>query len=243
MPTVILQHSPTDGPGRLGDALRRLGHKMDIRRIDLHGPSALPTDTDEIDALIILGGPQNVSEDHPWIKPELDLIRAAHAQRLPIVGICLGHQLIAHALGGEVAPAATPEFGLVKVSQHPIANTDTILAGVPWITHQFQTHAQEVAKAPPDATVLQFSKDCKVQSFRCGLRTYGFQYHFEYSSQAIDSAIKGSFGQSVMAKLGLSAEQVRAQAAEHAETFARIADRLSGNIAAYMLPLLSTTKG
>src|SRR5206468_4056424 len=102
-------------------------------------------------------------------------------------------QLIARALGGEVAPMAggKHEWGFHRFVQTPAGNTDTILAGIPWGTWQFQMHGQEVSKPPEGATILQSSAACRVQAFRTGLRTYGFQYHFEIMRDRLDGAAAG----------------------------------------------------
>ncbi len=238
MAIIVLQHSDVDTLGRLGPVLRDLGHKLDVRRPDRAGASALPTDYDSVHALIVLGGPQNVGDDLPWMAPELAYIKGAHARQLPVLGICLGHQMIASALGGEVSVAAQPEFGYCAIRTNVPGQTDTLLAGVPWNAMVFQTHAREVSKLPPDAALLQSSNDCKVQSFRVGLRTYGFQYHFEVAPSEVEAHIKTAAAQAAMAARSLTAQGVRQQAAEHADIATRVGTRLCDNIATVMFPMM-----
>ncbi len=238
MAIIVLQHSDVDTLGRLGPSLRDLGHKLDVRRPDRHGVSALPTDYDSVHALIVLGGPQNVGDELPWMAPELEYIKGAHARQLPLLGICLGHQMIAAALGGEVTVAAKPEFGYCAIRTGVPGQTDTMLAGVPWNAMVFQTHAREVSKLPPDATLLQSSVDCKVQSFRVGLRTYGFQYHFEVTPSEVDAHCKTASAQAAMSARGLTLDAVRRQAAEHADIASRVGTRLCDNISMVMFPML-----
>jgi GMP synthase (glutamine-hydrolysing) len=243
MPIVVLQHAASDPIGRLGPVLRDHALKLDIRRLDLAGSGArsaeqtsVPVDLDGVDGVISLGGPMNVGDDTPWMQAELALIRAAHARQLPVLGICLGAQLVASALGGEVG-AGTPEFGFCEIKQTPPGNTDRILAGVPWTARVFQAHAQEVKKLPEGATILQSSAACRVQCFSVGLRTYGFQYHFECDKPGIDTFLADRWSQELMAKLGLGPGDVQRQRDEHDDAYTRLGKRISTNIASFMFPL------
>lgn len=242
MSIIVFQHGPDVGPMRLGAALRDLACTLDIRRLDL-APSRpgdprcrVPPDFDNVEGVVSLGGGQNVGENHPWMDAEIGYLREAHRRQLPLVGICLGCQLIAHALGGKVGPMNKPEWGFTTVTQHPIANTETILAGVPWATPQFQAHGQEVKELPAGATLLQSSPACQVQSFRAGLRTYAFQYHFEFDRAGI-AAVCGPGGAGVPPASGLDIAVIDRQMKESYDTFARVSDRLCDNLAAYLFPV------
>jgi len=238
MAIIIFQHSPLGTPGRLGLTLRDHGSKLDIRRLDLP-PSRtnphVPADFDNVDGVVSLGGPQNVGDAHPWMQPEIEFLRETHKRQLPLLGICLGHQLIAAALGGKVGPIEKPEWGFQEVRQLPIANTDTVLAGMPWTTRQFQAHGQEVKELPPGATLLESSTQCKVQSFRAGLRTYSFQYHFECDREMTTRFAESSRDE--LALLGLDPGAIKAQGDQHYDRFAVVADRLCVNIAAFLFPV------
>ncbi len=102
MAIVVFQHADECRPGRLGLTLRDHGFRLDIRRVDRG--DAIPPDFDNIDGVVSLGGPQYVTDSHAWIQRELDFLAKAHERGLPVVGICLGAQLIGKALGGEVGP-------------------------------------------------------------------------------------------------------------------------------------------
>jgi GMP synthase (glutamine-hydrolysing) len=229
MSILVFQHGAHVGPVRLGRILRDHACTLDIRRLDLMSSRPgdprwrVPADFDGIDAVVSLGGEQNVGEDHPWMQAQIEYLREAHARQLPLVGICLGCQLIAHALGGKVGPMDQPELGFTAVTQHPIANTETILAGIPWSMPQFQAHGHEVKELPAGATLLQSSAACNVQSYRVGLRTYAFQYHFEFDRAAIDS-IAGDGARS-------------SEFDEFFPTFDRLSDRLCLNLAMYLFPI------
>ncbi len=239
MPILIFQHTSTEHAGRLALTLRDHARKMDVRRLDLRESRAnphIPTDFDGIEGIISLGGQMNVGDDLPWMQREIEFLAAAHKRNMPIVGICLGAQLIAKALGGAVAPmAGGPEWGMAPVRQFPVANTDTILAGIPWEVPQFHAHGQEVASLPPGATALQASDKCKVQSFRAGLRTYGFQYHFECDLAMIRDFLTS--GDPQMAASGLTAESAMEEARMQYDMYARTSDRLAVNLATYLFPM------
>ena len=239
MAIIVFQHAPSENAGRLGATLRDHGKVLDVRRLDLPvgGPLRnrhVPLDFENIDGVISLGGAMNVDEFLPWIKPEMEFLREAHRLNLPVVGVCLGAQLIAKALGGQVGKMDNDgaEWGMAQVKQHPIANTDTILAGVPWTTPEMHAHGYEVKSLPPGATVLQFSSKCKVQSFRAGLRTYGFQYHFECDMPMIEAFFRPD--EPLIARAGASVTEGLEEAKRQYPEYARIADRLCVNLATYL---------
>ena len=236
MSIIVLQHSDRCRPGRLGLTLRDHAFKLDIIRPDEGDP--LPTDLDDVDGVISLGGPQNVDEGHAWLDRERAFLRAAHEASLPIVGICLGHQLLAEALGGEVGPMEAPEVGFTPVSIGSPGQTDTILAGVAWRTPQFQRHRYEVKKLPPGAQLLASSEKCKVQVFRAGMRSYGFQYHFEADRAMIDSFM--SDARTDLHQSGATTDEFARSLERHYEMFSRLADRVCINIATYLIPRVAT---
>ena len=241
MAIVVLQHAESDSLGRLAPIFRDMAHKLDVRRVDLdpvRGGKAVPTDLDNVSGVIVLGGPMNVSDNLPWMAAELDFIRKVHSEQLPLVGICLGHQLIAAALGGEVGPAEKPEAGFTSVSIVGAGQTDTVLAGVPWTSMQFQSHGQEVKKLPPDAALLMTSASCKVQAFKVGLRTYGFQFHFEVGRSDIDDFARDNFTTALCAALGISPSDFKRQADEHFARFSEIGDRIGHNLTGTLFPTM-----
>jgi len=247
MAIVVFQHEESESLGRLAPILRDLGHRVQIRRVDLPPGrpgkvgGGIPADFDGVDGVISLGGSMNLTDTPPpaWMDAEMAYLREAHARQLPLLGICLGHQLIAKALGGEVGPG-TPEWGFTHVSQTVPGNTDTILAGIPWGSWQLQMHNQQVLKAPEGATILAGSPACKIQAMRIGLRTYGFQYHFESERARFDAAVAGrdkAFA-AELAQNGLSASDLSKHLASFYDTFDRLGTRLGNNIAIYMFPLM-----
>jgi GMP synthase (glutamine-hydrolysing) len=247
MSIIILQHTATEGPGRLGLTLRDHGRRLDVRRLDLPigAPSAggiglrnrhIPADFDDVDAVVTLGGGMMVGDPLPWMQPELEFLAEAHRRALPVIGICLGAQMIAKALGGEVGPMdGGPEWGMAPVRQYPAANSDTILAGVPWTTMQMHAHGWEIKTLPPGATALQFSDRCRTQSFRAGMRTYAFQYHPECDLPMIADLLNCGCAQ--VKDAGVDPAAALAHATDHYHEYARISDRICVNLATYLLPV------
>lgn len=227
---VVFQHNAHAHAGRLGRALRDHGFRLDIRRTDLD-PGSIPPDLDDVHGLIILGGAQNVDEGHAFLGPEQAFIRAAHAANLPVVGICLGAQQIATALGGQVGRMPVPEVGVLPVNLTVPGQTETILAGVPWKCPQLQSHAYEINTLPPGATLLASSPVSKNQCFRAGLRTFGFQYHFEcdipMSVDMIDRSLH------LVPPGGPDRAALIAQLNDNGEMFDRAADRVCLNLVTY----------
>lgn len=241
MSIIVFQHSELCGTGRLGATLRDNGLKLDFRRLDLDGAAVIPPDLDNVQGVISMGGPQNVGEAHPWMEPQLGFLRKAHAAQLPIIGVCLGAQMLAAALGGQVGPmtdaAGRPkiEVGFHKVSLNTTGQIEPMLAGLLWDSMQFQTHGQEVKQLPPEGTNFASSALCKNQIFRIGLRSFGFQHHFECDRPMLDRLVKD--GEEWMRPSGVTVSDVAAQADRYYAEFARLADRLCVNVATYLFPL------
>jgi GMP synthase (glutamine-hydrolysing) len=240
MSIIILQHGERGGPGRLGTILRDDGYRLDVRRADLpveRGNRGVPTDLDDIHGLVILGGEQNVTDiaRHPWMQQEAALIRKAHAAMIPIVGICLGSQLIAYALGGTVGPKESPDSGFRMMDVTIPGQTETLLAGVPWRSPQLFLCGQEVKTLPAGAMVLASTPSTKIAVYKAGLRTYGFLNHFECDRAMIEDF--GGLACGIGAASGGSGS-IENQLAidEHYPTYARVSERLCRNITAYLLP-------
>ena len=241
MPILLLQHHDIETPGRLGDSLRNLGHRLDIRRPDRDGRDALPTDMRSFDGLIVMGGPQNADahglSESPWLQGECDLIGAAHAAELPVIGVCLGAQLIAHALGGKVEAMKSPEAGFAPVRITTAGQVDAIMAGIAWESPQFQVHGRQITELPAGATLLASSDACENQAFKVGLRTYGFQYHFECDRAMVDAFHAQC--SDLFDRAGVTRDGLNEQVERDYEMYARSADRLCDTITRLAFPFVS----
>lgn len=240
MSIIVFQHSEIGTPGRLGMTLRDHGFELDIRRPDLSrglDHHRVPQDLDDVHGLIILGGPQNVTdiEKYPWMQQEAELIRQATAAQIPVLGICLGSQLIAHALGGQVGPREKPAIGFATMHLNTTGQIETMMSGLAWDQPQLFSCGQEIKQLPPGAQLLAGADGTKHVIFRAGLRTYGFINHFECDRAMLDALIKSS--ESQMPAAGLTPGEVRVQADQLYPMYARQSDRLCVNIATYLFPL------
>jgi GMP synthase (glutamine-hydrolysing) len=233
MSLLVFQHVAHESPAALATVLQRHGHRLRVIRLDLG--DSVPEDLDDVDGVISMGGPMNVdqADEHPWIDKELEVLRQAHETGLPLLGICLGCQLIAHALGGEVAPMPQPEIGWHPIKQTFFGTNDTLHNGVPWQTIQVHAHAMEVTKLPAAGVPLASSTTCRNQAFRVGLRTYGFQYHFEWTRADLDQLSRDS----LFERSEQTPQQFREQIDTHYHNYRRLGDRLAANIALFLFPI------
>ncbi|MCW3064918.1 MAG: Glutamine amidotransferase class-I [Solirubrobacterales bacterium] len=147
--------------------------------VEWHPPEE-PAPRGEHDAVVVLGGSMNVDDerDHAWLAPEKALLRDLLARGTPILGVCLGAQLLAEAAGGEARRAGAPEIGWHAVTREDDAADDPVLGALPPRFEAFQWHSYE-ALPPPTARTLARSEAC-VQAFRIADRpAWGIQFHAE----------------------------------------------------------------
>jgi GMP synthase-like glutamine amidotransferase len=183
---LVFQHMDAGHPGIFRDLLRQDGVAWRAVRLDRGEP--IP-DLAAFDALWVMGGPQDVWEEaeHPWLADEKAAIcEAVLGRAMPFLGICLGHQLLADALGGEVGPAAAPEIGVFEVALNDGAGDHPLFAGLPARSRFLQWHRAEVRRPPKGATVLASSPRCGVQALAVGARAFGLQCHAEVDAATLD---------------------------------------------------------
>lgn len=229
---LVLQHSDSSPLGTIGPIL--VDHAMKISTVRLDRNEPLPPDLDDVDAIISLGGPQCANDANPVLEREMGLLRAAHARALPVLGLCLGAQLLAKALGGEVAKLSRPEIGWHEVTLTPVGREDPLFSGIAWTSSQFHWHADGVSKLPPGARALASSKGCAVQAFGVGLRSYGIQYHPEVTEATIQRWLRE--GPEQLAPAATSSMEILEGTRRGGSDMARLAQRLVTNWALFVAP-------
>ena len=175
MRILVTMHHPEEGPGTLGDFLA--AKDADLVYARLYAGEPIPEG--EFGAVISMGGPMNVYEElmYPWLAAETAYLKAAAAQGTPMLGICLGAQLIAKALGAEVVKSPVEEIGWRGLTLTAEGKEDPLFKGLPEDLAVFQWHG-DMFRIPAGASLLATGGDCPNQAFGLG-RAYGLQFHVE----------------------------------------------------------------
>ncbi len=238
MRLLVLQHIDCEHPGRLRDFLRADGVSWTAVELDEGEP--IPP-LEDFDAMWVMGGPMDVwdVEEHPWLVPEKRAIRrwVRELQR-PFLGVCLGHQLLADALGGTCGPQRPPEIGVLGVELTPAGRTDPIFDRMADRQHALQWHSVAVAQPPEDAVVLASSPVCRVQAMRVGACAWSMQYHVEVEDDTVRNwGAIDAYRQALESTLGPgSIDALAADADRHMDGFVSDAEQLYRNFmsAAYL---------
>ena len=182
-PILILQHIDSGGPGLFAEFLKARGVPWLIRRPDRGDEVPDAGGLDEFGGLCLCGGTQSANDPLPWIEAELEMIRAAAQRGFPVIGHCLGGQLISKALGGEVHRHSRAEFGWHRLYPVPGGGTAGWLAGAPPEPVAMQWHEDSYSD-PPGAAPLLVGEYCRNQAFVLG-NMLGMQFHVELTESAI----------------------------------------------------------
>jgi GMP synthase-like glutamine amidotransferase len=218
-----LQHVPFEGLGTMEAWLRARGHTLACTR--LHAGEVPPADATGFDWLIVMGGPMNIYQhrDHLWLLPEKRLIGAAAAAGKRVLGICLGAQLIADALGGKVFQNAEREIGWFPV-RAVTAGAASRFAFPPETT-VLHWHG-DTFSLPPGSTWLAESEGCAHQAFAAGPRVLGLQFHLEMTAADISRIAQACADELVPGRYMQPAEKLAAGAETHGPAAEALLERL-----------------
>jgi GMP synthase (glutamine-hydrolysing) len=182
---LVFQHVAAEPLGTLDHLIRARGHRVRFHNFE-RDPGAQPA-LDRYRGLIVLGGPMNVEdqERRPHLKTELRAIEAALRQDKPVLGICLGAQLLAHVLGAPVRKLEEPEIGWYDLATTATGRTDPVLSALGESAPVFQWHGRAF-ELPAGAVHLARTETCEEQAFRWGASAYGFQFHLEAEAAMIE---------------------------------------------------------
>lgn len=205
---LIFRHAPHEGPGYLADYLGR--HRLPWRLIRIDQNDPIPSSIDGVSGLVFMGGPMSVNDPLPWIPKVTQLIQQAVAADVPVLGHCLGGQLISKALGGTVTKNPVKEIGWLPVSRVDNPAAKPWLDELPAKFEVFHWHG-EMFSIPPGATRILASSDCANQAFVIG-KTLAFQCHVEMTAELVREWVR--LGADELAPLCATVQNPQAMTAE-----------------------------
>jgi len=226
---LVLQHVAHELLGTLNPLLKRAGFRIRYVNFARH-PEAQPS-LQGYDGMVVLGGPMSVSDADrlPHLTAEMRLIEQAMKQNLPVLGICLGAQLIAKTLGAEVYPNQEKEIGWYDVSPTGAAESDPLLTEFQEREKIFQWHG-DTFDIPKTSSHLAFSNLCSNQAFRYDANVYGFQFHLEVDEPMIHRWLRGPENRKEIAALGgtNTPERIHQETPEHMARLNQLSERIFG---------------
>ena len=233
MSLLVFQHAPDQTPSQLGAVLRNAGHRL--RVIEPTRGERVPGDLDGLDGILALGGPMNTDQtgEHPWLTGEQARIAEAHEAGLPVVGVGLGAQLVGEALGGRVEALSSPAAGWYETRLLVDEQTEPVYAGIPWRTAQFCLHERQLAELPEGGRALARTAACDHAAFKVGLRTYGFQYHFEWNRDELKRFARHPLVQ----RAGADPVSIDAETEKRYPNYRRLGNRLAERLALFVMPV------
>src|ERR1700690_3313918 len=185
----VMQHHPVENLGSIAEALE--GAALAWQYVRVFDGQPVPKDMKGAGGLILMGGPQGVyeAEQHPYLKDEMRLIEDALKDDRPVLGVCLGSQLLAAALGAKVYKGARREIGWYPVRLTSEAKNDRLLKDVPEQFSAFHWHG-DIFDLPDDSVTLASSDLSPIQAFRYRDKAYGFLCHLEVTEASVHAMVR-----------------------------------------------------
>ena len=184
MRVLSVTHGPTVPGGVFDKVVEAAGHELERWSVPLGGA---PQPPGSYDAVMVFGGSMHPDQDEHfgWLEREADFLRGALEEEVPVIGVCLGAQLLARAAGAWVGPARAPEIGWLEVELTPDGRSDPVLGVLPPRTDAFQWHRYTFG-IPNGGTELARSDVC-TQAFRLGRHAWGIQFHAEVTQPMVEA--------------------------------------------------------
>jgi GMP synthase (glutamine-hydrolysing) len=228
-PLLCLRHEEPDHLGTAEEVFAASG--PDVTYVDLWTGAGLP-DPREVAGVVALGGVMNVDQTdaHPFLIPERDFLERAVAAELPVLGICLGGQLLARALGGRVQKAEAPETGFFPLHPTDEAPSDPLFSCFGDGDRMFQWH-EDTFELPEGSSLLLSGDGVPNQAFRIGERAWGVQFHPEVTPQLLEAWLDAIPEDELAERWGRTRIELRAQAERHLPSQQRRARELFGRFA------------
>lgn len=222
MRAVCLQHVPFEGPGAFAASLARRGVQIEYRLVPKDG---LPNDPGDL--LIVMGGPMSVNDPDLWIAEETNFIRSALMSGKPVIGVCLGSQFMAKALGATIRSGKALEIGMTQVRLTADAKHDPVFSTWPESFEVFEWHG-EIFDLPNGCVPLAGSEIAPLQAFRYGPRAYGLLFHLEMEQAGIDALCRECAPD--LTKARRTVQEVKSTALPQLPQLHQAADQLIGHV-------------
>jgi GMP synthase-like glutamine amidotransferase len=181
---LLVQHVAYEGPGSIAAAIAGTGADLSVLRTDRGDPVPSPAAVSDLAGLVVMGGPMSVHDDLGWLADERALLRGAVEAGLPVLGVCLGAQQLAAALGATVEKGPAPEYGAGEVHLTTDAISDPVFGPAPAPLPCVHWHGDTFA-LPQGAVRLAGNAAYENQAFRVGDRAYGLQFHVEVTASLV----------------------------------------------------------